>query len=307
MNEQQILRYLSGYIDGDGCFRANITTQKDGTVVYERSITVTSVKKEPIILFFEFFGGFTTEEKKGGNRRKTYTWSIKSKQCIEVAIAIQPFLVIKKNQCSIFIEYCNSIQFNFFKEVHKNVIDRRNNLILAIRKDIHEQDLVSKDFIEIIKTMKNTVVPSEEDFLYLSGLIDAEGCFRVSHRFRERTKSKIYNTSLEIGNTKASIAKWLIERFGGSICFIKGCRSRKNSCTWALHSKSLSPLIEKIFPFIINKNEVCKELMEFQKTILKNGGRRSSQSFKKEFEAICLQRDLIIDRIHKINKKGLKV
>ena len=51
MNRQQQLIYLAGYIDGDGCFRANITTQKQGAIVYERSITITSVKEEPIIFF----------------------------------------------------------------------------------------------------------------------------------------------------------------------------------------------------------------------------------------------------------------
>jgi hypothetical protein len=300
-----LLRYFAGYIDGDGCFRCNITTQKNGIVVYERSITVTSVKREPIDLFFDFFGGHTTEQQKGGNRRRTYSWCIKGDDAREVAIRIEPFLVIKNSQCSIFIDYCNSISHNKFRQVDESILNQRNQLISKIRDEIHNSDLIDREKIIDIKEIRNTIEPSKYDFPYLAGIIDSEGCFRISHRFRPRTNNKIYNTALEIGNTRASIIKWLAERFGGSISFTEKRDNRKSTSIWSIHSKSLKNILKDVFPFLVTKKEVAEELIRFQNTILKNGGKRSSESFKKEFQEICLHRERIIENIHKLNKKGL--
>lgn len=304
MNEEQQLRYLAGYIDGDGCFRANITSKKSGIVVYERSITVSSVKEDPIAIFKKTFGGFVYEEQKPGNRRKTYTWTVKGNTALLVAKRIKDFLIIKKNQCSNFIEYCENISFNSFKKVDLEILKKRNFLINSIRQDIHEFDLIEKIKIGNIKNSTNFIEPVSEDYIYLAGLIDAEGCFRVSKRFRKSSNSNIYNTVLEIGNTKITIIEWLYKRFKGSISYIKGSFDKKNSATWSIHSKSLYPIIINVIDYLINKKEVCFELIKFQQTILKNGGRRSSFSFKENYKVICQQRELIIEKIHALNHKG---
>jgi hypothetical protein len=307
MNEKQQLIYLAGYIEGDGCFRANTTIQKQHyeCVVYERSITITSVKEEPIQLFKNLVGGFTYTEQKEGNRRTTYTWTVKGDASLIVAKKVLPFLVMKKNLCKLYIQYCENIH-KTNNRVNTEILDQRNSILKQIKNDIHNCGLFEKSDIEKIKTLSNTIEPSKEDFIFLAGFIDAEGCFRISKRFRKSTNIWIYNTCLEIGNTRIECIKWLQERFGGSITYIhsKGV-NRKNSATWSCHAQILLPILLKVVDYLINKKQMCIELINFQKTILKNGGDRHSDSFKKSYKAILQERELIVERIHKLNHKGL--
>lgn len=305
MDTTQQLIYLAGYIEGDGCFRAGITTQKSGQIVYERSITITSVKEEPIILFKELVGGFTYTEQKEGNRRKTYTWTIKNDASLIVARKVLPFLDMKKKLCELYISYCENI-LETKKRIVINTINDRNFLLKQIREEIHESGKVSITQIEFIKTLSKTIAPSFQDFIYLAGFIDAEGCFRISKRFRKSTGIWIYNTCLEIGNTRIECIKWLYERFGGSITYISPRnKAKKPSATWSCHAQILMPILKNVVEFLINKKEVCLELIKFQKTILKNGGDRHSASHKETYKAICQERELIVEKVHKLNRTGL--
>jgi len=304
MNEEQKLRYLAGYIDGDGCFRVNITTQKSGTIVYERSITVTSTCKESIIFFKNIFGGYITSEQKQGNRRKTYTWAVKNKLSYLVAVKIRNFLICKRNQCELYIKYCeNLFRTNYQKISIQNIVER-NNLVNQIKENIHDFDLLSKEQIQELKKYPMIIEPSINDYFYLSGLIDAEGCFRIVKRFRKSSNSFIYNTELAIGNVKFSIIEWLFHRFGGSLTFTQKKSPSRNFACWSIHSKALIPIIKNVKDFLIVKKKVCQELINFQNTILKNGGKRSSTKFKELFKSICKERDLIIERVHILNHRG---
>ena len=305
MNRQQRLIYLAGYIDGDGCFRANITTQKQGAIVYERSVTITSVKEEPIIFFKDLVGGFITTDHKEGNRRRIYVWTVKNKDALTVSKEILPYLVMKQDLCKFFIEYCENISPKKTQRLDISILETRNSLLKKIKNEIHFVGLIQANLIEEIKNKGKIIEPSENDFIYLSGMIDAEGCFRISKRFRKSTNIWIYNTCLEIGNTRIGIIKWLYERFGGSITYIHSRgKNKKNSATWSCHSQILFPILMRVVDYLINKREVCHELIKFQKTILKNGGDRHSDSFKESYKAICHERELIVKKVHLLNHKG---
>lgn len=305
MNRNQKLAYLAGYIEGDGCFRANITTQKPGTIVYERSITITSVKQEPILFFKNLVGGFVSTDQKEGNRRRIYVWTVKNTDALNTAREILPYLVLKRDLCQLFITYCENIFPKTTQKLDISILETRNSLLKQIKNEIHSVGLIDKECIDQIKSTGKIKDPLEEDFIYLAGLIDSEGCFRVSKRFRKSTNIWIYNTCLEIGNTRIGIIKWLYERFGGSISYIPSKRiNRKNSAIWSCHAKILYPILIRVVDYLINKREVCQELIKFQKTILKNGGDRHSDSFKESYKAVCHERELIIDRVHMLNRKG---
>lgn len=304
MNEQQQFIYLAGYIDGDGCFRANITKQKSGNNVYERSITITSVKKEPISMIHNLTGGFVSTYHKAGNRRRIYVWTVKNIEAILTAQNVLPYLVLKKKFCEFFISYCQSIF-----PCQRVTIERKNlrhSLLDSMKNEMQCEGAITQSAIENLKSIGKILDPTEQDFIYLAGLIDAEGCFRISKRFRKSTNIWVYNTCLEIGNTRIELIKWAYERFGGSITYTPYKKeNRKNSAIWSCHAQILYPILKKVVDFLINKREVCEELIKFQNTILKNGGDRHSDMFKKTYASICQEREKIIEKIHNLNRKGL--
>lgn len=301
-----IIPYAAGYIDGDGCFYLGITIQKPKIItVYEYSIQAVSVKKPVLDIFNINFGGFIRQKPDKIRHKRTYCWNLKSRESLDFALKIHPFLVDKSIQCKIYIEFINLIYRNNFRTVDHLVIEKRNNLINEIRKEKHMNNLVIKEKIDSLKEKAKTVTINDRlDYPYLAGLMDSEGCFRIKRWKPKNRPNEVYNITIEIGNTRLPILEWLVPRFGGSVCFIPAKTNKKASATWTLSAAALYEILPKIRPYLITKQEVCDKLIEFQKTILPNGGDRHSELFRALFEKRREVRERIIAEVHEFNLKG---
>lgn len=301
-----IIPYTAGYIDGDGCFYLGITIQKPKKImVYEYSIHTASVKKPVLEAFQSNFGGYITKKPERARRRSLYGWTIKTKKSLDFAIKISPFLVDKGAQSLMYIEFSNNIYRNNFRTVDPLIIKRRNTLIKEIRKEKRMNNLITKEKIDSLKEKSKTVTINDDlDYPYLAGLMDSEGCFRIKRWKPKNRPNTVYNITIEVGNTRYPILEFLIERFGGSVCFIPARTNKKASATWTLSAAALYEILPKIRPYLISKKEVCDKLIEFQKTILPNGGDRHSELFRALFEKRREVRERIVSEVHKFNRKG---
>ncbi len=305
MKTENIRAYTAGYIDGDGCIYLGKTLQKPKMItVYEYSIQVVSVKKPILNHFKNIWGGFVRTKPSKPRHRDAFVWTIKGRIAAYFVQDIQLFIVEKQKQCSMFIYFSSLVHRNEFKTVDQTLIDERDNLIEDIRKERHMNNLITKEDIELLKDKKHTITPSAIDYPYLAGLIDSEGCFRIKKWKPKNRPNEVYNIALEIGNTKFPILPWLVERFGGSVVFIAAKTNKKASATWTLSAAALYEILPQIRPFLTTKQEVCDKLIEFQKTILPNGGDRHSELFRALFEKRREIRERIIDEVHKFNLKG---
>jgi len=305
MKNKNILLYTAGYLDGDGCFYLGKTIQKPKMItVYESSVQCVSVKREVLELFKEQFGGYISEKPPKKNHKPAFCWTIKQSASACMANAIQPFLVDKAVAAKIYCEFCRLIGFNDFEKVPSNIIEKRNNLINEIRKDRHMNNFVTKESIEEVNKNKCIKTPQDADYVYLAGLIDSEGCFRIKKWQPKNKPNEVYAIVLEIGNTKLPILPWLTERFGGHVQYISPRKNKRASATWSIAAKTLFAILPKIRPFLIGKQPVCDKLIEFQDTILPNGGDRHSELFKALFERRREVRERIIGEIHELNHKG---
>lgn len=298
-----MLCYVAGYIDGDGCFYLGTFRQKIITV-YELSIQIVSVKEAVLNEFKEAFGGCVRQKPLRLRHRKAFCWTIKGKYAEIVASKIRIYLVEKIGECDLFIKFSKTIKHNKFRTVANDVINRRNELISQIREEKHMNNHITREDIEKLKSEALTITPADLDYPYLAGLIDSEGCFRIKTWKPKNRPNQVYNISVEIGNTKLPIMPWLIKRFGGSIVFIEAKTNKKASATWTLSADALYKILHKIRPFLRSKQEVCDKLIEFQQTILPNGGDRHSELFRALFEKRKEVRDRIIGEVHQLNRKG---
>jgi hypothetical protein len=304
-NFTNLLIYISGYIDGDGCFYIGKTIQRNKNIpVYERSIQIVSVKRPILEEFNNLFGGFIRKKPDKERHRKAYCWTIKNEKASDLSKQIIDILIEKGLQAKLFIEFCKTMQHNKFKPINKLIMDQRNNLIDQIRQEKHMNNHITREEIEKLKETKLTITPSETDYPYLAGLIDSEGCFRIKKWKPKNRPNHVYNITVEIGNTKLPIMPWLIKRFGGSIVFIEAKETKKASATWTLSAAALYEILPKIRPFLRSKKEVCDKLIEFQETILPNGGDRHSELFRALFEKRREVRERIIQEVHQFNHKG---
>lgn len=305
MKNENNFAYCAGYIDGDGCLYTGQTIQQNGVIVYECSIQIVSVKKESLDFFKQNFGGYIIEKPRRINHKQPYVWTLKGRPSIKCADAIQPYLRDKKIQCQYYIELVKNIVPNCGKIVSPESIALRNEFINNIRANKHMYQFVTKENIDLIKDI-DSIQPDDLDFPYLAGLIDSEGCFRIKKWKPKNKPNYVYAICLEIGNTKFPVFEFLMQKFGGSVVF-QGIRPRKKACAiWSISAFALSQLIPKILPYLIIKKAAAEKVMEFYNTTLDNGGDRHSEEFKHRYAAKLVERERIVDEIHKLNLKGLK-
>ncbi|HXB11349.1 MAG TPA: LAGLIDADG family homing endonuclease [Bacteroidia bacterium] len=293
------LAYAAGYIDGDGCFSIRKEPYKNKiTSKYPAAIVISSVNPEVLYWFKDIFGGSVQKNNTHiPNHKYIYYFHLKKTKSINFSKQIMSYLVEKVSEAKTFIDFINSTTTE-----DKNInIDK-----MYILKN--STNLVCKSNKIEFESERNTIEPTEEDFAYLAGFIDAECCLGIQ-RYRSKDKPNfLYKIQLQCNNTKAPVFKWLLQRFGGQVHFIDR-RSKdinqRDQLTWRLTSASLANILEKIHPFLIHKKPVCEELMKFNKTILKNGGARHTEEFRKSYADSIKQREEIVNKVHLLNLKGI--
>lgn len=296
----QDLAYIAGYIDGDGCFFIGKEQRKQRLAPkYVISIIISSVNKCTLESFKKQFGGSVRRVQKAhDNSKAQYHFSIKKNNSIKLIHKIMPYLVEKKEEAKIALTFAESNN-NFEKEA----------LINKMRAVKDTSNLVSKHHITEFEPFKNTINPTNNDFAYLAGFIDAECCFSIQKDKPKNKPNHTYKIMLSCNNTKAPVFKWLLERFGGWINFVnrlKTQKARKNQLLWRLTAKNLSKILDKIYPYLRYKKPVCQELINFYNTTMPNGGARHTETFRIHYESVLKIREDIVKKVHLLNLKGIK-
>lgn len=146
----------------------------------------------------------------------------------------------------------------------------------------------------------------DNDLSYLAGFIDGEGCLNIR-------KSPNWVIRVQIYNTKPSIIYWIRDSFGGRV-WIKKQPSDKNwkpSYTYEATARVAYSLLKSVFPFLKLKKEQAEILIRFQEE--KNCRKKMNiQNKKGQFTGMnelseneLNRRDVIINRIHELNKRGI--
>lgn len=297
--KQTDFSYLAGYIDGDGCFFVSKVTNKNRTSYkFPQSIVISSVNKEVLIWCKQLHGGsISTKYDTPKGQKPLHHYSLRKLKAVPLARNIYPYLVEKREEAHIFIDFATS----------KNV-EEKFNLIskMHILKD--DTNLVSKTNKEQFEQFKNTITPTIEDFAYLAGFIDAECCLNISKYKPKSGPNFTYKIMLQCNNTKTPVFKWLLQRFGGHINFIDRQKYKfKDQLCWRLSGNALSKILDKIYPFLKHKKPVCEQLMKFYETTLLNGGARHTEIFRSQYAEVLKTREEIVAKVHKLNSKGINI
>jgi hypothetical protein len=302
---QQQLAYIAGFLEGDGSFQIMRYNSKRSGHVYEYRISAYNTKEEVIKWFADTIGGYYGHVKSSPRWKKPFHWNIKNQEAIQLAQALHPYLISKKEEVSIWLEYAQNVIPNRTNKRTQETIDLRMNLIKKIRDLRNNKNCVRKEDIVEYCTISSNYYPTQIDLAYLAGLVDAEGCFRLHRLIKKNRLNPTYASVLEIGNTNALFFPWLMKTFGGNITFVKSKEpKRKNHAVWYIMASQIRLFIHDLVKYLIIKRPVCNQIIEFEQTILPNGGDRHSQKFKDSYKEVLIKRDLIFAQIQSLNTKG---
>lgn len=103
--EEKILAYCAGLFDGEGCVEIYSATPPKASKSPSFYLRVTIVQKEGLVMNWleDNFGGYVAVDSHGGYY--IHRWDIRSKQALEFLKLIYPFLIVKKEQVKVALEF----------------------------------------------------------------------------------------------------------------------------------------------------------------------------------------------------------
>ncbi len=247
------LSYAAGYIDGDGCFYIE-KLFVENRFKYRCFMVINTTEIENVQWFQKIFGGTLSSKasiKQG--HKPIHRLVIKGKN-LDILKNVEPYLVEKLAEFQLFEKFRNPE----YKEFRDSLIDEMNVLK-------HQSNLIQVSIKNEVECMRNTIVPSIEDFAYLSGFIDAECCLSINKSKTKNRPNSTYKILLQCNNTKSPCFYWISQRFGGQFHFIDRSKyvNNRNQMCWRISSDSLSQILKNIIDFLIHKKPVCQELINF--------------------------------------------
>ncbi len=263
------LAYTAGYIDGDGCFF--IGEIKTSPFVQD-TFSIISTHIDNIEWFKNRFdGNIHTKQSRQKNRVPSYHFVFTKKGYVDLE-KILPFLIEKRQECEIFLKFRNPL----YKE-------DRNALIKAMKILKTETHIIHNSIKEDVESVRNTIIPNENDFAYLAGFIDAECSLDINKTFQKRGVTPYYRAQLQCNNTKAPFFFWASQRFGGQFHFLDkshlmNCR---NQMLWRISNLQIDPLLKGVFPFLIHKKPMCEQMIELRKKVISKDFEGRSEIYDK--------------------------
>jgi LAGLIDADG DNA endonuclease family protein len=297
MIEKHILAYCAGYIDGDGCFHIRRQETKTGNIKYQAKFILSSTDQNILYFFKEIFGGVVRLSGNKINTHKPQYHFILENKNLEIFRNVIPYLVEKRDEANLFL--------NYFKASSK--IDRQH-LFEEMKHVKNHQNLVFQIQVDEFKELSQTENCSSFDYAYLAGFIDAECSLGITRSKDPKRPNFLYKIYLHCNNTKWPVFRWLMKRFGGCLRLVKRKEQNnkhKDQLSWRISSKRLAEILPNLTKYLKYKKPVAEELMNFYETTITNGGDRQSYHFTELYSAILSQRDLIFNKVHLLNRKGV--
>lgn len=151
------------------------------------------------------------------------------------------------------------------------------------------------------KNVPFTTKQTSEQFAYIAGIIDGEGCFYFGKvkqgRYGNGTQ---WHCKLAVTSTDKILTDWLNETFGG-------CKEQRYRYTskktyerpiyrWDATGELLDYLLPKIYPYLLIKKPQCEVMFEIRKTYKNIGSKRLP-------DEVVAKRQTLLEEIRKLNSR----
>jgi hypothetical protein len=130
-----VLAYVAGFFDGEGTIRIQNHKYNNS---YSLHCGIWQVDRTPLDYIALYFGGTVRMRKKQGNANDQWVWQSTSRNALQFLQAIEPFLVVKKAQALVGIQF------------QQRIIKRRGGRVSEHELAIREAERI------LMKSLKNT-------------------------------------------------------------------------------------------------------------------------------------------------------
>jgi hypothetical protein len=265
--------YLAGLIDGDGSLGIGAHPHESNYINYDVTVAVGLTHLPTIEWLKKTFGGqFYTTQDKRPNRKPNHHWYVSnSDHQLNVLKMVSPLLKLKKIQGESIITFLElggrKFQDPIARKELADYVSTRNEYFEPVYRTHKEGEEATAD---------------KEDYQYLAGLLDAEGCLSLYESKRS------FDPKIQLPNTDMRVFDFVLDRFGGSVSSSK--REHRELGNWVLPTRFLESTLLAILPYMVTKREQAGILLNW----FRNRNKLSDDETRK-----------IIQKFRVLNHRGL--
>lgn len=119
--------WVAGIFDGEGCVHVSKATTPYG-VQYQLKLSVSNTDPGMICRLVRLLGGNFRPEKQKGNRKEVYKWYIQGRGAIRVIKLMLPYLVTRKEQAEVALEFERTYQRDSWGKVPEEYVEARSEI-----------------------------------------------------------------------------------------------------------------------------------------------------------------------------------
>ena len=256
--------YIAGLFDAEGSINIYEKKKKStGVSCFYLNCSITNTNLEVIERSKEVIGGYISRYTPLNKKHKVvYKNRLSCKKAFFFLKNIENFVIIKKEQVALAIEFQNITNNKSNHKLKKNEYDKKQEIKIKISK-INKKHGYQKNIL----SLKNMI--QEEQKSYIAGLFDGDGCITIRKYFPKKMKSPSYCAHISLINCNKSILLFLKKQFGGCVTLL----SRNKNPLWnncyqlQISSDKGINFIKFFYNFLVIKQEQASLIIEFQKEI----------------------------------------
>jgi hypothetical protein len=273
--------YIAGIVDGEGSIIINKHDGRNNDFTLHIRIFNSNLEVLCYIRNITKLGNITTKSKIK-NHKIMYIYESRRYEYKKFLTPILPYLVIKKRQAELMLQYLTLRKAHKYYPLTDNEIEIRENIfkeaiLLNERGYIYLEEV--ERFPKLIGSLRNL---TKNNYAYLAALVDGEGTLTINKR------DKYYSPHIDYIQ--------MLTYVGYVVCKIANL-NRKNCYRWNLYVHQMKHFLIKVKPYLIVKKRQCDLLLEYFQ--LKED-RDISQLTNQE--KIILE--LIYDDVKALNERG---
>lgn len=237
------IKYLAGFIDGDGSI--SIVKESQKTPYYCVKLSCYNNSEEILSSFQEKYGGHILVKKQ--NQKE---WRLKGKKAFNLVNLCKPFLILKKRQALL----CKRL--HLIRDVEPRTKINRSNLLNKYEEVKNQCGNLNLRGIE--NENKKLLASNHVSSQYLAGLIDSDGTIYFT-QVHDYIKSGI-----SISSVRKDFLEVIKGQVGGGIYLsYPGDNKRRPTFNLMLNYKQQESLIKKILPYLLVKSKKAQDLLKF--------------------------------------------
>jgi hypothetical protein len=146
MTERDMLIYMAGFFDGEGCVGLNRSRSATVKFEYRVEVQINQVDKEPLMLFKNRYGGTLIQDmrsKKNKNWQDVWHWLIADKSAKRCLEDLKPFCIVRKYKILLALEYLGLRRLDNSSNIIRSSQEQReralktNEQIINQRREIY--------------------------------------------------------------------------------------------------------------------------------------------------------------------------